>query len=277
MKNYKDCLGSRVFKIADFLKSESDIEPEIAIVLGSGWGGVCKFLEDKKVIAYSDIEGMPVCGVQGHSGNFILGKIGNKGVIAVQGRFHLYEGKPMEDVVLPIGVCAAMGAKTLFLTNSAGALNDSYLPGDLMSLSDHINFTGKNPLIGIKAKEDFPVFIDMTNIYDRMISEIVSDECKKLNIRHQNGIYIQVLGPSYETPSEVRAFARLGADAVGMSTTVEAIYARYLGLRIAGLSCITNKGAGLSESALNHKEVLSALESVGEKFSELLKNVFEKI
>lgn len=267
----------RAVKIAEQIRKECKLKPEIGIILGSGWGDVCDNMEDRCSVPYAELDGMPACGVKGHAGNFLLGRIGGKNVLAVQGRFHLYEGKPMEDVVLPVQIAHALGVQTLILTNSAGALNPDYNVGDLMIFHDHINLTGRNPLAGLKPTEANPVFVDMTHVYDKSISDLLKGVCLQTEISFHEGIYLQVLGPSYETPAEVRAFYRLGADAVGMSTVVEAIFARYLKMRVAAISCITNKGAGLSENELNHAEVLAALEKNRSQLSDVLFRFIEKI
>lgn len=256
--------------IAGQIKRRTDIEPLFAIVLGSGWNGVTEFLQEKTVIPYGELEEMPVCGVEGHAGNFVFGKIGGKGVVALQGRFHLYEGGGTQRAVLPIGIARCLGADILVLTNSAGGINRDYRPGDLMVLRDHINLTARNPLEGVKAAEDFPVFIDLGSLYDRKLSGIMEQLCAEIGIPVHAGVYAQMLGPSYETPAEVQMLSRLGADAVGMSTAVEAIYAKYLKMRVVAVSCISNPAAGISPSALDHKEVLAVLRQRREKLSELL-------
>lgn len=243
--------------IAGEIRNRISVSPRVGVVLGSGWGGVAAAIENGIAVPYSDLRGMPACGVAGHAGNFVFGNIGEKNVAVVQGRFHLYEGHNEASAVLPVRVLYEMGVRTVILTNAAGGLNPNYSVGDLMILNDHINFTCRNPLIGIKPTSEFPDrFVDMTEVYDRGMRDMIREECAKHKIPAHLGTYIQVLGPSYETPAEIRAFRSLGADAVGMSTVIEAIYARYLGMKVAGISNITNMGAGLVVGGLAHADVL---------------------
>ena len=243
--------------IAEQLREKTGAQPRIGLVLGSGWGGIAAALESSVAVPYTDLPEMPACGVAGHAGNFVFGEVEGKSVAVVQGRFHLYEGHGEASAVLPVRVLYELGARTVILTNAAGGINPNYSVGDLMILNDHINFTCRNPLIGIKPNTEFPDrFVDMTEVYDRAMRDIIREECGKLNIPAHLGTYLQVLGPSYETPAEIRAFRSLGADAVGMSTVIEAIYARYLGMKVAGISNITNMGAGLVAGGLAHADVL---------------------
>lgn len=243
--------------IAEQLRKRTGAQPHIGLVLGSGWGGIAAVLESAVAVPYADLPEMPACGVAGHAGNFVFGKVGDRSVAIVQGRFHLYEGHGEASAVLPVRVLYELGARTVILTNAAGGLNPHYSVGDLMILNDHINFTCRNPLIGVKPDAEFPDrFVDMTAVYDRGLRDIIREECGKLNIPAHYGTYMQVLGPSYETPAEIRAFRAIGADAVGMSTVIEAIYARYLGMKVAGISNITNMGAGLVAGGLAHADVL---------------------
>ncbi len=244
-------------KIADDIRKRISVSPRVGVILGSGWGGIASALDTPCRVPYSELDGMPACGVAGHAGNFVFGKIGNIGVAAVQGRFHLYEGKSEAHAVLPLRILFELGARTVILTNAAGGLNPNFSIGDLMILDDHINFTCRNPLIGLQPTPEFPErFVDMTEVYDKSLREIIFEECGKLSVPAHFGTYMQVLGPSYETPAEIRAFRTLGADAVGMSTVVEAIYARYLGMKVAAISNITNLAAGLSAEKLAHADVL---------------------
>ena len=255
--------------VADALAKRTARRPAIAFVLGSGWNGVADALEGREAFAYSSLAGMPVCGVAGHAGNFVFGKLAGADVLLLQGRFHLYEGRPMADVLMPVAVASALGVSRLVLTNAAGGADPAFRAGDLMLLSDHINMTGQNPLVGIPAGER-PVFVDMSRAYDEGLRAALADACRACGISCREGVYMQLLGPSYETPAEVRAFRALGADTVGMSTAVEAIYARYAGLRVAGISCITNAAAGLSAETLRHEDVLAVLEERRRSLGSLL-------
>ena len=263
-------------KIVRQILERTDAKADICLVLGSGWGGVSRFLENCVKIPYSALEEMPVCGVAGHAGNFLLGSIGGKRILIVQGRFHMYEGRSAAEIVLPIRIAYELGAKAVFLTNAAGGLNMAFSPGDLMVLKDHINLTCRNPLIGVAPREDRPVFVDMSEVYDGDFRKQIIEKCKELEIPVHEGVYLQVLGPSFETPAEIRAFQKLGADAVGMSTVLEAIYARYLAMKVAGISCITNMGAGLFSGKIRHEDVLQESNRREELFSKLLYSVLSE-
>lgn len=273
----KDNIGIQAKAIAEQIYLKTKLIPDIGMVLGSGWGGAADLFQQSKRIPFSSLNGMPLCGVVGHSGNFVIGKAGKKSVALVQGRFHLYEGRSEEEIVLPIRILFELGIKKVLLTNAAGGLNPAFDVGDLMLITDHINFTGKNPLVGVSPTAERPVFADMTNVYDKKAGAVVENECARLKIPIRKGIYLQVIGPSYETPAEIRAFQRLGADAVGMSTALEAIYARYLGMTVVGLSCITNKGAGLSDGAIGHEEVIDQTMRRQESFAKLAEALAERI
>ena len=259
--------------IAAAIRKRTAVRPKIGLILGSGWGKAVTAMTEKCIVPYAELEGMPVCGVEGHAGNFVFGYLEGVPVAAVQGRFHLYEGRPMEEVVLPVRVLHALGVRDLLLTNAAGGVNETYSVGDLMILSDHINFTGRNPLLGVKATSENPIFVDMTHVYDDKWSETIAAKCAEAGIRAHRGVYMQVLGPSYETPAEVRAYRTLGADAAGMSTAVEAICARYLKMRVAAVSCITNQAAGCGGTEITHAEVLEIAKKNEERFGELLKKI----
>ena len=243
--------------------------PVLGLVLGSGWGSVVQALRECKQFAYREI-GMGECGVAGHAGNLVFGKLCNVPVVIQQGRFHLYEGREVSETVLPVAVMKELGVQSILLTNAAGGVNTEFRPGDLMLLTDHINFSGKNPLIGLRPSPEYPVFADMTKVYDGQMSQAIQDAAKKAGAVCRKGVYIQVPGPSYETPAEIRAFRGLGADAVGMSTVCEAIFAKYLHLRVAGVSCITNLGAGMEACEIRHEDVLQQSLKREKMFCELL-------
>lgn len=255
--------------IAEQIRRRSGFLPSAGLILGSGWGGVAEALENKTIIPYAELDEMPLCGVAGHAGNFILGFSHGFPVILVQGRFHLYEGRDCAEVVLPVAVVRALGAQKLLLTNAAGGVNYAYSVGDMMVLNDHINLTGKNPLVGVRPTEKAPVFVDMTHTYDQHLSDMLSAALEGAGLKVRNGVYMQLLGPSYETPAEIRAYRTLGADAVGMSTAIEAIFARYLGMRVCAVSCITNMAAGMGDK-LNHEDVLEQTSSRSAKFEKAI-------
>ncbi len=253
------------------LKRISKLCPTLAIVLGSGFHHVLTALRVDKKVSYAKIPGFPVPGVSGHAGELIFGKLSDVPVLVLSGRVHFYEGHSMEWLTFPIRALAAFGIRDLLLTNAAGGINRDFRPGDFMVLTDHINWMGANPLRG-EVVPGRPRFVDMTHVYDAKLSALLfrAGEGGKLKLRR--GVYLAVSGPSYETPAEIRAFARLGADAVGMSTVPEAIVGRQCGLNVAAVSCITNLAAGIGKGQLSHKEVLKAAEEVQGLAVELLKS-----
>ena len=252
-------------------------KPEIAIILGSGLGGFAECIEDKEIIEYKDIPGFPVSTVSGHEGRFIIGKLYDKNVVAMQGRVHYYEGYTMDRVVMPVRIMKLMGAKKLLLTNAAGGINDSFEPGTLMAINDHITSFVPSPLIGENHDSLGVRFPDMSKVYDRELLEILHSTAKKLDIDIKDGVYLQTTGPNYETPAEIKMYKTLGADAVGMSTACEAMAAMHMGMRIAGISCITNLAAGISKTALNHEEVKATADMISDKFTRLVKEFIKKI
>ena len=243
--------------------------PEIGIVLGSGLGFFAEDMEVCGRLAYSQIPGFPTSTVPGHEGQFVYGELKGRKVICMQGRFHYYEGYSMEQLSLPIHLMRSLGISTLFLTNAAGGINTLYKPGDFMLITDHINFLGTNPLIG-NGGENGLLFTDMSAVYDVHLRSQIRAWAKDSDILLHEGVYLATTGPCYETPAEIRSFATIGADAVGMSTVPEAIIARQLGLRIIGLSCITNLAAGLSQGPLSHDEVSQTADRVRDTFARLL-------
>lgn len=260
-----------------YIREKISVEPEIGIVLGSGLGDFADSIENKIEISYKDIPGFPVSTVKGHDGKLIFGKINSKNVCVMKGRIHFYEGYEISDVVYPIKVLADLGIKTLILTNAAGGVNVDFKPADLMIITDHINLMGKNPLIGPNDDTIGPRFPDMTDLYIPELVNIAENSAKKLGINIRKGVYIYFTGPSYETAAEVRMARILGADAVGMSTVPEAIIARHRGLKILGISTITNMGTGILDTPLNHAEVVEVGKEVAGKFKELLKEIIEEI
>jgi purine-nucleoside phosphorylase len=252
------------------LKKLSLLRPALAIVLGSGFHHVLSELRVDRKISYAKIPGFPVPGAGGHAGELYFGKLGGTPVLVLSGRAHFYEGYAMEQVTFPIRTLAALGIRDLLLTNAAGGINQKFRPGDFMVLTDHLNWMGVNPLRG-PAVPGRARFVDMTQVYGAGLSALLLRAGKGANRKLRHGVYLAVSGPSYETPAEIRAFARLGADAVGMSTVPEAMVARQCGLRVAAVSCITNRAAGRSRSPLSHAEVLETAERVKGLAVELLK------
>lgn len=264
-------------KSIDYIKGKIKNQPEIGIVLGSGLGDFADAIEDKIEIPYTEIPGFPVSTVKGHDGKLIFGKINSKEVCVMKGRIHYYEGYDIKEVVYPIEVLAGLGIETLILTNAAGGVNTDFEPADLMIINDHINLMGKNPLIGPNDEDLGPRFPDMTDLYNKDLIEVAEKSAKKLGIDIQEGVYMYFTGPSYETAAEVRMARILGADAVGMSTVPEAIIARHRGLKILGISTITNMSTGILDTPLDHTEVVEVGQEVAGKFKELLKEIIEEI
>ena len=248
----------------------SRLRPTLAFVLGSGFHHVLHHLDVDARIAYSKLPGFPKTTVTGHSGELLIGKLAGTPVIILSGRAHFYEGYTMDQATFAVRVLAACGVKDLLLTNAAGGINKAFRAGDFMLLTDHINLMGANPLRGA-ALLGFPRFVDLTTAYDLALNKTITAAAKKNKTKLQRGVYLAVSGPSYETPAEIKAFARLGADAVGMSTVPETIVARQCGLRVAAISCITNLAAGISKSPLAHAEVLETAERVKTTGANLLK------
>jgi purine-nucleoside phosphorylase len=261
---------------AKYIQSIKPVTPKVGIVLGSGLGVFVEDLEDKTIIPYSDIPYFHETTVEGHEGRLIIGKICGVDVVILQGRCHCYEGLPMEDVVFPVRVLSTLGAEILLLTNAAGGVNTDFKAGDLVMINDHINMMGKNPLIGPNINELGPRFPDMTQAYNPELCEIMQSVSQDLGVTLRSGVYAGVLGPTYETPAEVRMIRVLGADMVGMSTVPEAIAANHLGLKVCGISCITNMAAGIENVKLMHEDIKEQALKVMQLFSSLLKGCITK-
>jgi purine-nucleoside phosphorylase len=244
-------------------------QPGVAIVLGSGLGGLSNAIENPTRIPFADIPGFPETSVVGHEGAVIVGSLGGRDVVALSGRFHMYEGHPAALAAFPVRVFHALGARELFVSNAAGGISPRLAVGDLMMITDHLNLMGTNPLVG-PAQEGETRFPDMTDAYDPGLRRLLRTTAEKLDIPLREGVYAGLLGPSYETPSEVKMLRLLGADAVGMSTVPEVIMARTLGIRVAGISCITNAAAGVTGAALSHAEVLETTRRVSGAFETLV-------
>jgi len=250
-------------------KRSESIQPKIGIILGSGLGGLSNSIGDAARIQFRDIPGFPEATVAGHEGAVIVGSLGGRDVVALSGRFHMYEGHPAALAAFPVRVFHALGAQDLFVSNAAGGISPKLAVGDLMMISDHLNLMGTNPLVGEARKGEIR-FPDMTDAYNPGLRWLLRTSAEKLGITLREGVYAGLLGPSYETPSEVKMLRLLGADAVGMSTVPEVIVARALGMRVAGVSCITNAAAGVTGSALSHAEVLETTKRVSAAFESLV-------
>ncbi len=261
---------------AEYIKNKlNGFKPEICIILGSGLGDLADILENKTEIPYAEIPNFASSTVAGHKGQFVAGLLKGKPVICMQGRFHFYEGYELRIVTLPVRVMKAMGVEKLIVTNAAGGVNINYKPGDLMIITDHINLTGQNPLIGHNLDEFGTRFPDMSTAYDREYTETAKKHAEKLGINYQQGVYAWLTGPTYETPAEIRYVRNCGADAVGMSTVPEVIVARHSGMRVLGISCITNMAAGILNQPLNHEEVTETANRVKTDFMQLVTNIAE--
>lgn len=260
----------KLLNCSNAVKSKVKFQPEVALILGSGLGDYAKEMQVEESIEYSEIEGFPVSTVAGHQGRFLLGYVEGVPVVAMQGRVHFYEGYPMSDVVLPVRLMGLLGAKTVILTNAAGGVNFNFQPGDLMMITDQITTAVPSPLIGANLDELGPRFPDMSEVYDKGLREIIKQAARNVKVSIQSGVYMQFTGPSYETPAEIRMCRALGADAAGMSTACEAMAARHMGLKVCGISCITNMAAGMSNQPLNHKEVQETADRVAKEFKALV-------
>lgn len=267
----------KLMKSYEYCKKKINIKPKVALVLGSGLGDFAKTVESVAEIPYSEIEGFPVSTVAGHDGRFIFGYIGEVPVVMMKGRVHYYEGYSMQDVVLPIRLMGLLGAEILFLTNASGGVNKTFSAGDFMLITDQISSFVPSPLIGANMEDLGPRFPDMSEIYNKDLQDIIRETAKEENIPLQEGVYLQFTGPNYESPAEVRMAGMLGADAVGMSTTCEAIAANHMGMKICGISCITNMACGISEHPLNHEEVQETANRKAPLFRTLVKKSVMKM
>ena len=277
MSNTPNPVYEKLMKCYESFRSQIDFQPEVALILGSGLGDFANDIRVTATLDYHDIEGFPVSTVPGHAGRFIFGYVGDVPVVCMQGRVHYYEGYPMQDVVLPVRLMKKMGAEILFLTNAAGGVNENFHAGDLMMITDQISSFVPSPLIGANREDLGPRFPDMSEIYRREYRKIIRESSKALNIDLQEGTYLQFTGPAYESPAEIRMVRTLGADAVGMSTACEAVAANHMGMKILGISFISNLAAGMSTQPLSHKEVQEAADLAAPKFRALVTEVIRRI
>lgn len=267
----------KLMKCFECVQQKITFKPEIALILGSGLGDYADTMEVVETLDYHDIEGFPVSTVPGHKGRFVFGYAGGVPIVAMQGRVHFYEGYKPQDVVLPIRLMKLMGAKVLFLTNAAGGINRSFNAGDFMLITDQISMSVPSPLIGENIDELGVRFPDMSEVYSRRLRKIIENAAVTAGVPLRRGVYIQTTGPQYETPAEIRAYERLGADAVGMSTAIEAIAARHAGMEICGISCISNLAAGISVNPLTHAEVQETADRVAPLFKKLVTQAIKDI
>lgn len=260
----------KLLRCYESVRKKVDFRPRLALVLGSGLGDYGESIQVEAVVDYHEIEGFPVSTVPGHTGRFLFGYVGGMPVVVMQGRVHYYEGYVMEDVVLPIRLMKMLGAEILFLTNAAGGLNYDFAPGDFMMITDQIANFVPSPLIGENIDELGPRFCDMSEIYDKDLRQIIREAAGKLGIPLREGVYVQLTGPNFETPHEVKMCRILGGDAVGMSTACEAVAANHMGMKICGISCISNLGCGMQEAPLSHAEVQETGDRVAPLFQALV-------
>ena len=259
------------------IRSKTDFEPLMAVVLGSGLGGYASKMEVVCEIPYSEIDGFPVSTVQGHDGRFLFGYVEGVPIVAMKGRVHFYEGYAIDDVVLPIRTMGLLGAKYILLTNAAGGIDFDFEPGDLMLIEDHISSFIRSPLIGENIEELGVRFPDMSRVYDLKLCECIRRAASSEVIDIKEGTYLQTSGPQFETPTEIKMFRTLGASAVGMSTVVEAIAAHHMGMRVCGISCISNMAAGILDQPLTHAEVQITADKVAHKFERLVSGLIKEV
>lgn len=267
----------KIQESAEFIKSKSNIAPKVGLILGSGLGVLGDEIQNPVKIKYNDIPNFPVSTVEGHAGCLVIGQLEGKEVVAMQGRFHYYEGYTQQEITFPVRVMKALGVETIIVTNAAGGANESYKPGDLMVIKDHINLSGSNPLLGPNDNRLGARFPDMSTAYKPQYINLVKECAKELNMEIQEGVYAFFSGPTYETPAEVKMARILGADAVGMSTAPEVIVASHSSMDVIGISCITNMAAGILDQPLDHEEVIETTQKVKAEFLSLVKSVVNKI
>ncbi|MFC0335417.1 purine-nucleoside phosphorylase [Paenibacillus sepulcri] len=262
-----------IAEAADYITSRTQLKPQVGLILGSGLGILGDNLENAVTIPYEDIPHFPISTVEGHAGELLIGTISGRAVVLMRGRFHMYEGYGPELTSFPVRVMKSIGVSILVVTNAAGGINTGYEPGDLMLISDHINLTGRNPLIGPNEDELGVRFPDMSEAYSRRLRALAVQTAQQQGFSLREGVYIGVLGPSYETPAEIRMMRIMGADAVGMSTVAEVVAARHSGIEVLGISCISNMASGILNQPLSHQEVMETTEKVKTRFLGLVEGL----
>lgn len=261
----------------EYCRKVTDFQPRVGLILGSGLGNYARNMKVECEIPYGDIPGFPVSTVVGHEGKFLFGYIGDVPAVLMKGRVHYYEGYTPQEVVLPVRVMKLLGIEVLFLTNASGGINQNFHVGDFMVIKDQISNFVPSPLIGENVSELGERFTDMSYIYDRELQEIIRKTAEEEEIPVQEGVYVQTSGPNYESPAEIRMFASLGADAVGMSTAGEALAARHAGIRVCGISCISNMASGISKEKLSHKDVQETADRRAKDFERLVTQIIRKL
>jgi purine-nucleoside phosphorylase len=268
---------NKILESSQYIQSKYKVKPKIGIVLGSGLGVYIDQIQNKTIILYKDIPHFKRTTVEGHDGRLILGDVHGVPVAALQGRMHSYEGHPMEEIVHPVRTLAALGIEMLFVTNASGGINADFHPGDLVSIVDHINLSGRNPLVGPNIAELGPRFPDMGQAYDPDLTDLLKQVAANHHVNLKSGVYCSVLGPTYETPAEIRMLRTIGADLVGMSTVPEVIAANHLGLKVAGVACVTNYAAGIKAEKLNHADVKKVAEKAMVGFATILTETISEL
>ena len=266
-----------VMNAVHYIQARVACRPRIAVILGSGLGSIADRLEDRELLPYADIPGFPKSGVSGHAARFVFGTLNGRPIVAMQGRFHYYEGLSMRQLSFPIYVLRQLGVEEIVVTNACGGINPDFNPGDLMLITDHINFAGNNPLIGANDEHFGPRFPDMTEVYDPALNDLARRVAASLSIHLREGVYAFFTGPCYETAAEIRAYHILGADAIGMSTVPETTVAHYLGMRVLGIACITNMATGIARTPHSHEEVLAIANASSKRFCRLLERVLSEM
>lgn len=262
---------------AKFIQSKLSETPTVGLILGSGLGELANEIENKVILRYEDIPNFPVSTVEGHAGQLVIGKLNGKNVIAMQGRFHYYEGYSMQEVTFPVRVMKLLGTSTMVITNACGGMNSNFAPGDLMIITDHLNLTGANPLIGPNDQQFGPRFPDMSSAYTREYIPVVEDVANNIGIKLQKGVYAGITGPTYMTAAELIMLRRLGGDVVGMSTVPEVIVARHMEMKVLGISCITDMAIGEELEGVTHEQVMEIANRTKPKFIKLVKQLLPKL
>ena len=267
----------KLTRCLDAVRAKTDFAPSVGLVLGSGLGGFADEIDVRGQISYSEIEGFPVSTVPGHHGGFVFGYVRDVPVVIMKGRVHYYEGYSISDVVLPVRLMGLMGTKTLFLTNAVGGINKTFGVGDFMLIRDHILFGVPSPLIGANIEQLGTRFPDMSEVYCRTLQDKIRAAAKEIKVNLQEGVYVQASGPNFETPAEIKAFEALGADVVGMSTACEAVAANHMGMKVCGISCVSNAAAGISKTPLTHDEVQEMADKAAPRFKALVSETIARI
>lgn len=269
-------LSDRIDEAVDYILGESSVEPELGLILGSGLGELGDEVKNPVTIPYEEIPGFVESQVEGHAGQLILGTLEGVPVYLMQGRYHYYEGHPIQEIVFPVQVMANIGPDTMIVTNASGAVNEAFDVGDIALITDHINFLGNNPLIGVHDDDVGPQFVDMTYAYDPDLNDLAREQADEHDVNLREGVYVASMGPSYETPAEVKMYRTLGGDLAGMSTVPEVIAANHAGLDVLGLSCVTNMGAGVLDQPLSHEEVIETTEKAKGVFKPLVRSIISE-